>query len=84
MRNISLIFFILLSCSSIPSEYVKRVEKMEREVAELRKEMEMLRKKAQILRDSLRKSEEYESQIRNFVNEYYRKKGSPILPPKVK
>lgn len=77
---------LLLStgCATVPASYVKRVEELEREVKSLREETRRLKEEARRLRESLKQAEEYEAEIRDAVNEEYRKKGSMIRPPKAK
>jgi len=64
----------------VPSSYVKRLEKLEKEVAELRKETVQLRQEAKRLKESLKKTEEYSEQIRNALNKERRKEGKYPLP----
>ncbi len=85
MRRILVLPLLLFTgCATVPASYVKRVEKLEREVQSLREETRRLKEEAKRLRESLRQTEKYEAEIREAVNEEYREKGSMIRPPKAK
>jgi predicted RNase H-like nuclease (RuvC/YqgF family) len=84
MKRWILFSFVLLSCSTVPKEYVSRVERLEREVDSLRLEIRRLREMARELSDSTKKSEEYYNQIYDYINKEYERRGSPIRPGKAK
>lgn len=78
------LFLILVSCATVPRDYVQRVERLEREVDSLRIEITRLREMARALADSTKKSDEYYKQIYDYINEEYKRMGNPTRPPKVK
>ena len=79
-----LILPTLFGCATVPASYVKRLERLEREVMELREETKRLREEAKRLKESLSQTEEYERRIREEIGEEYRRKGRFIRPPKAK
>ncbi len=84
MKIVILVFLFFVSCSSVPREYVIRVERLEREVDSLRLEIKRLKEMAGELLDSTKKSEEYYNLIYEHVNKEYERRGSPIRPGKAK
>ncbi len=84
LRWLSVSLILIISCATVPKSYVKRVEKLEREVDSLRMEIKRLKEVAKALADSTKKSEEYYNRIYDYIYKEYEKRGSPIRPPKVK
>ena len=75
---------ILTGCATVPKDYVKRVERLEKEVDSLRAEIRVLKEMAKALSDSTRKSENYYESIYDYIYKEYERRGSPIRPPRVK
>lgn len=86
MRWIILPVVALLTtgCATVPASYVRRAERLEREVASLHEEVARLREEAKALKTSLTKTEEYENRIRNILNAEYKRRGSFRRLPKAK
>lgn len=83
-KSVLFLAFLFTGCATVPASYVRRVERLEREVQELREETKRLKEEAKRLRESLKKTEGYERQIRQAVDEEYRRKGSLQRAPKAK
>ena len=75
---------LITGCATVPGSYVKRAERLEREVARLHEEVAKLREEARELKASLKKTEEYENRIRRILNAEYRRRGSFRRLPKAK
>ncbi len=81
---VPIVAVFLTGCATVPGSYVKRAERLEREVTRLRGEVAKLREEARRLKASLKKTEEYENRIRSILNAEYRKRGSFRRLPKAK
>ncbi|MEO0138391.1 MAG: hypothetical protein ABIL16_02785 [candidate division WOR-3 bacterium] len=84
LRWLSAFLILFIGCATVPKGYVKRVEKLEREVDSLRMEIKRLKEVARALADSTEKSEEYYNQIYDYIYKEYERRGSPIRPSKAK